>query len=149
MSDNRILENGDMIVHVSELDGNALNMWAHIAVTGKVSEAQVEACSFPNYAGDWSIGGPIIQMEHIGITPIPPGMAVWAAIWPRPAAEVGNVVVLSQAAGKKAPKVMTHGATPLIAAFRALIGGKCGAELAVPASIHGKFDLKLVGGTMQ
>jgi hypothetical protein len=108
-----------------ELIGPALN-WAVAkyegkglgALTGEMLTLRIsQGVRPPDYSGDWSQGGPIIEREGMLIRP-QPGYNLWEA-W-KHGADEGHFSV---------------GPTPLIAAMRCYVASKLGDEVDIPEEL--------------
>ncbi len=72
----------------------------------------------PKYSTDWSQGGPIIERERISVVDVD-GYDFWKA----------------DKLNKEAIPVISYGPTPLIAAMRAFVTNKFGAEIEIPEEL--------------
>ena len=102
----------------SELQGAALN-WA----VAKCEDKQGKGLDWvpPDYSGDWSQGGPIIEREGINLENNP-SRCHWIASTPAPEHRNGAVE--------------TVGLTPLIAALRCYVASKLGDEVEIPKELE-------------
>lgn len=91
-------------MQVSELSGAMLNAWAAKAA-GKPPG--------PAYSSSWADAGPLIEKHHIHVAPMPGKGYTWCA-----------TVVSDTDRGS-----WREGHTPLVAAMRALVAAKIGADL--------------------
>ena len=71
-----------------------------------------------NYSNDWTLGGPIIEREKIGIVPDDGDANIW----------IGSVYEPEWRFNRTGP-------TPLIAAMRCYVSSKLGDEVEIPAEL--------------
>ena len=100
----------------SELSGAALD-WA----VAKCEEVQWARWNLNGWSNDWTMGGPIIERE---------GLGVWMYQWN----EQGEPENGWYAEDKNGDHVRT-GTTPLIAAMRCYVASKLGDEVQIPEGV--------------
>ena len=119
-----------MKIKTADLTGPALD-WAVAKAEGydpgwlvrQLSNPNPETRAIPGFSADWSVGGPIIEREEIGIrrnAPCSKGRE-----W-----EAGPSITAKGAGGR-----WGYGPTPLIAAMRCLVASRLGDEVDVPEEL--------------
>ncbi len=94
------------------------------ALTGEMLTLRIsQGVRPPDYSGDWSQGGPIIEREEIGIKRNAPCSA--GREW-----EASPSITAKGAGGRYG-----YGPTPLIAAMRCYVASKLGDEVNIPEEL--------------
>lgn len=104
---------------VAKYEGKGLGSWTGEMLTLRISQGVRP----PDYSGDWSQGGPIIEREEIGIKRNAPCSA--GREW-----EASPSITAKGAGGRYG-----YGPTPLIAAMRCYVASKLGDEIEIPEEL--------------
>ena len=132
-------EKGDAMIETKDVLGQALDFWVCTCLGQRPEVIMARALGPTPYSSDWSLGGPLIHAQNIAISPQPPSMRLWVAVWPRPA--TSSKLILPNSAQPPA-KVGAMAHHPLVAAMRAFVGGRFGTNLLVPKEYHENYRLE-------
>lgn len=128
-------ENGDLIIDTGKLTGIMLDYWAlrAMGMPHEVAELSLKEGISPSF--NWKDGAPMFDVHKIAISPLPPAMAAWVALWQRPP-ESSKILLATPLPGSGPARIMANGDTALIAAARVMVALAAGPRVSVPPSIQ-------------